>query len=122
MSFCKIPIILLIIISYSDEIDFRVHSNREKGRPSAVMRAVSLSHQVVGLKQPLRRFCGGKACLGFFLPQTPLMWEHLALGLPFFYSNRESRNFPLRMEVKITKYNLKERIQVDGNHGTICSK
>ena len=39
-------------------------------------------------KQPLRRFCGGKACLGFSLPQTPLMWEPPALGLPFFYSMR----------------------------------
>ena len=42
-----------------------------KGRPGAVVRAVSLSHQVVGSKQPPRRFCGGKACLGFSLPQTP---------------------------------------------------
>ena len=55
-----------------------------KGRPGAVVRAVSLSHQVVGSKQPLRGFCGGKACLGFSLPQTPLMWEPPALGLPFF--------------------------------------
>jgi hypothetical protein len=55
-----------------------------KGRPGAVVRAVSLSHQVMGSKQPLRRFCGGKACLGFFLPQTPLVWEPPALGLPFF--------------------------------------
>ena len=31
-----------------------------------------------------RRFCGGKACLSFSLPQTPLMWEPPALGLPFF--------------------------------------
>ena len=52
-----------------------------KGGPDAVVRAVSLSHQVVGSKQPLRRFCGGKACLGFSLPQTPLIWEPLALGL-----------------------------------------
>ncbi|XP_066336606.1 uncharacterized protein PB18E9.04c-like isoform X4 [Miscanthus floridulus] len=28
------------------------------------------------------RFCGGKACLGFSLPQTSLMWEPPALGLP----------------------------------------
>ena len=55
-----------------------------KGRPGAVVRAVSLSHQVAGSKQPLRRFCGGKACLGFSLPQTPLMWEPPALGLPPF--------------------------------------
>jgi len=44
-----------------------------KGRPGAVVRAVSLSHQVTGSKQPLRRFCGGETCLGFSLPQTPLM-------------------------------------------------
>ena len=49
-----------------------------------MVRAVSLSHQVAGSKQPLRRFCGGKACLGFSLPQTPLMWEPPALGLPPF--------------------------------------
>ena len=48
----------------------------------SVVRAVSLSHQVTGSKQPLRRFCGGKACLGFSLPQTPLMCEPPALGLP----------------------------------------
>ena len=59
--------------------------SNSKGRPGAVVRAVSLSHQVVGSKQPLRRFCGGKACLGFFLPQTPLMWEPPALGLPPLY-------------------------------------
>jgi len=53
--------------------------------PGAVVRAVSLSHQVAGSKQPLRRFCGGKACLGFSLPQTPLMWEPPALGVPFFF-------------------------------------
>ena len=55
------------------------------GRPGAVVRAVSLSHQVADSKQPLRRFYGGKACLGFSLPQTPLMWEPQALGLPFFF-------------------------------------
>ena len=54
-------------------------------RSGAVVRAVSLSHQVVGSKQPLRRCCGGKACLGLSLPQTPLMWEPPALGLPFFF-------------------------------------
>ena len=55
-----------------------------KGRPGAVVRAVSLSHEIVGSKQSLRRFYGGNACLGLSLPQTPLMWEPLALGLPFF--------------------------------------
>ena len=45
----------------------------EQGRLGAVVRAVSLSHQVVGSKQPLRKFCGGKTCLSLSLPQTPLM-------------------------------------------------
>jgi hypothetical protein len=46
----------------------------------AAVRAVSLSHQVVGLKQ-LLRICRGEACLGLSLPQTQLMWEPLAWGL-----------------------------------------
>ena len=50
-----------------------------------MVRAVSLSHQVVGSKQPLRRFCGGKVCLGLSILQTPLMWEPSALGLPLFF-------------------------------------
>ena len=64
--------------------DSCVSTYGKKGRPGAVVRAVSLSHQVVGSKQPLRRFCGGKACLGLSLPQTPLVWEPPALCLPFF--------------------------------------
>ena len=38
-----------------------------KGRPGAVVRAISLSQLVAGLKQPLRIFCGGKA-LSRFIP------------------------------------------------------
>jgi len=41
----------------------------KKGRPGAVVRAVSLSHQVVGSKQPLRRFCGGKAVSVYPFPR-----------------------------------------------------
>ena len=37
-----------------------------KGRPGAVVRAILLSHQVEGSKQPLHRFCGEKTCFGFF--------------------------------------------------------
>ena len=62
-----------------------VYFDGMKGRPGAVVRVVSLSHQVAGSMQPLRRFCGGKACLGFSLPQTPLMWEPPALGLPLLF-------------------------------------
>ena len=42
----------------------------EKGRPGAVVRAVSLSHQVVGLKQPLRRFAGGRLASVFPFPRS----------------------------------------------------
>ena len=36
-----------------------------------------------GFEAAAPQICGGKACLGFSLPQTPLMWEPPALGLPF---------------------------------------
>ena len=62
-----------------------------KGRPDVVVRAVSLSHQVAGSKQPLRRFSMGKACLGFSFPPTPLMWEPPALGLPFLYQRKKDK-------------------------------
>jgi hypothetical protein len=42
-----------------------------KGRPSAVTRAVSLSHRTMGSDQPLRIF-KKKARLGLSLSQTPL--------------------------------------------------
>ena len=52
-----------------DELEIEIDLGQlEKGRPGVVVRAVSLSHQVMGSKQPLRRFCGGKACLGLSLP------------------------------------------------------
>ena len=40
-----------------------------KGRPGAVVRAVSLSHQIVGSKQPLRRFAGGRLASFFPFPK-----------------------------------------------------
>jgi hypothetical protein len=52
-----------------------------EGRPGAMVRAVLLSHQVMGLKQHFH-ICGRKACFGLSLPQASLMWEPLALGLP----------------------------------------
>ena len=57
-----------------------------KGRPGAVMRAISLSHQVVDSKQPLRRFLREKGLSRFIPSQDPThMWEPLALGLPPIY-------------------------------------
>jgi len=40
-----------------------------KGRPGAVVRAVSLSHQVVGSKQPLCKFAGGRLASVFPFPR-----------------------------------------------------
>jgi hypothetical protein len=55
------------------------------------VRAVSLSHQVVGSKQP---FCNwGVACLVLSLPQTPLLWK--ALSLPFLCHIKQTLNFNL---------------------------
>ena len=39
-----------------------------KGRLGAVVRAVSLSHQVMSSKQPLLRFCGGRLASVFPFP------------------------------------------------------
>jgi len=38
-----------------------------------------------GFEAASLQICGGKACLGFPLPQTSLMWEPPALGLPWVY-------------------------------------
>jgi len=35
-----------------------------------------------GFEAASPQICGGKACLGFSLLQTLLMWEPLSLGLP----------------------------------------
>jgi hypothetical protein len=44
------------------------------------------SHQVLGSKPSLCRISAGvRLCFGYSLPQTPLVWEPLALGLPFFW-------------------------------------
>ena len=39
-----------------------------------------------GFEAASPQICGGKACLGFSLSQTPLMWEPPALGLPLITS------------------------------------
>jgi hypothetical protein len=57
-----------------------------------MVRVVSLSHQVTGLKQ-LLRICGRKAYLSLSLLRAPLMWEPPAPSLPFFLSNM---NFKIR--------------------------
>jgi hypothetical protein len=51
-----------------------------------LVSASSLSHQVLGSKPSLCRISAGvRLWFGYSLPQTPLVWEPLALGLPFFY-------------------------------------
>jgi hypothetical protein len=50
-----------------------------------LVSASSPSHQVLGSKPSLCRiFARVRLCFGYFLTQTPLVWEPLALGLPFF--------------------------------------
>jgi hypothetical protein len=49
-----------------------------------LVSASSPSHQVLGSKPSLCRISAGvRLCFGYSFPQTPLVWEPLALGLPF---------------------------------------
>jgi hypothetical protein len=49
-----------------------------------LVSASSPSHQVLGSKPSVCRISAGvRLCFGYSLPQTPLVWEPLALGLPF---------------------------------------
>jgi hypothetical protein len=72
-------------------IDFRVGNiyvidcfSFMKGRPGQLVSASSPSHQVLGSKPSLCRISAGvRLCFGYSFPQTPLVWEPLALGLPF---------------------------------------
>jgi hypothetical protein len=51
-----------------------------------LVSASSPSHQVLGSKPSLCRISAGvRLYFGYSLPQTPLVWEPLALGLPFFF-------------------------------------
>jgi hypothetical protein len=48
-----------------------------------LVSASSPSHQVLGSKPSLCRISAGvRLCFGYSLPQTPLVWEPLALGPP----------------------------------------
>jgi hypothetical protein len=50
-----------------------------------LVSASSPSHQVLGSKPSLCRISTGvRLCFSYSLPQTLLVWEPLALGLPFF--------------------------------------
>jgi hypothetical protein len=52
-----------------------------------LVSASSPSHQVLGSKPSLCRISAGvRLYFGYSLPQIPLVWEPLALGLPFFFS------------------------------------
>jgi hypothetical protein len=64
-----------------------------------LVSASSPSHQVLGSKPSLCRISAGvRLCFGYSLPQTPLVWEPLALGLPF-----------KTMEVHLLVFFLKQR-------------
>jgi hypothetical protein len=48
-----------------------------------LVSASSPSHQVLGSKPSLCKISAGvRLCFGYSFPQTPLVWEPLALGLP----------------------------------------
>jgi hypothetical protein len=54
-----------------------------------LVSASSPSHQVLGSKPSLCRISAGvRLCFGYSLPQTPLVWESLALGLPLFLRSK----------------------------------
>jgi hypothetical protein len=67
-------------------------STRVKDRSGTMVRVVSLSHQVMSSKQPLR-ICKEKNCLGLSLFETSLIWKpaSVALGLPLFSSTKAFR-------------------------------
>ena len=56
---CKCDL-LLVMHDICNLIDCFTNFHQMKGRPGVVVRAVSLSHQVVGSKQPLYRFASGR--------------------------------------------------------------
>jgi hypothetical protein len=72
-------IITLSLFLFLDDINVTT-----KDKSGAVVRVVSVCHQVTGSKQSLR-ICGTKACLGLSLLKTTLMWEPLSLSVPHFY-------------------------------------
>jgi hypothetical protein len=56
-----------------------------------LVSASSPSHQVLGSKPSLCRISAEvRLCFGYSLPQTPLVWEPLALGLPFFIDHEKT--------------------------------
>jgi hypothetical protein len=53
----------------------------------SIVIASSPSHQVLGSKPSLCRISTEvRLCFGYSLPQTPLVWEPLSLGLPLFFT------------------------------------
>jgi hypothetical protein len=77
-----------------------------------LVSASSPSHQVLGSKPSLYRISAGvRLYFGYSLPQTPLVWEPLALGLPYLYcwinlskvAQTES-NGSKHLEIPVKKY------------------
>jgi hypothetical protein len=82
-----------------------------------LVSASSPSHQVLGSKPSLCRISAGvRLCFGYFLPQTPLVWEPLALGLPLFFTMRlTSYESTFKYESNCTEsicYNLQNLISL----------
>jgi hypothetical protein len=66
--------------------------------------ASSPSHQVLGSKPPLCEISAGvRLYFGYSLPQTPLMWEPLALGLSLFLIMK-------KVSILATQVNIKQGV------------
>jgi hypothetical protein len=85
-----------------------------------LVSASSPSHQVLGSKPSLCRISAGvRLCFGYSLPQTPLVWEPLALGLPFLdwlceiqrtVHKSNKRTVCFRVACSMVKFNTKSVI------------
>jgi hypothetical protein len=53
---------------------------------------------------------GVRLCFGYSLHQTPLVWEPLALGLPFFFSRANYHN--LFLENALGTFFVKEKLMI----------
>jgi hypothetical protein len=71
-----------------------------------LVSASSPSHQVMGSKPSLCRISAGvRLYFGYSLPQTPLVWEPLALGLPFLSGNRNLASLRVKLNcVQVTEF------------------
>jgi hypothetical protein len=78
------------------QLDFSGNRKKKHQRRVGLVQLVSASspsHQVLSSNPFLyRNSAGVRLCFGYSLPQTPFVWELLALGLPLFRKRNISNN------------------------------